>query len=625
MIRDVGFRIRIPVAPETQATQKALEKQRKTVADNEKQVTKLGKAFKTGLKDAKKATEELDGEAQKLGRTFSSSLGDGLRSVHRFTEGVDKLRHKILNLKTALAGTAVGIAAVWAGKTLYEQGKQQLATYGRIKREFGPEESATFASIATPAGKRAGLGDDDTIRALIPFRERLDDIEAGAQFRGIRGKLTATQAAALRTRNLAFGANLLSRVSTLAPEIDAEQAGSVLADALSGPEGIRRLVTEFNLSKRSKTVAAANEKGEVYKFLREEERRKYNITRKGQFLEQGDLVDVLLQRSGLTEDAAEAKRKKLDFQIRSIGAQAQDALGDIGSRALERFNSGMGKGTSLAEKFEMAIKSKEGQKALDQISDTVVSIADGAVKIAVELPKIAAFLGEHKSTLLALAGAYAGFKIMSFAGGKLKSLSEKAEKEGGGLGASIMGKLAGGAYKGALPVYVVNGDKGFSDLAGQAGKGLPGKLGKLTGLLGAASSVLTAGMAGYAVGTVLDETFGISDKIGALGNRDRNGDDAAAKNEASIARVLFGKVHAGKESGTAAATELENFARNAEGKRAGGELSPEVRAIIDALRNMPAPVVNMDGQKVGQIVEGHIARGMANKTARGAAPTYAGE
>jgi hypothetical protein len=622
-IKDVGFRIRIPVAPETQATQKALEKQKKTVAENEKQVTKLGKAFKTGLKDAKRATEEADESAKKLGRTFSSSLGDGLRSVNRFSEGVDKLRSKVLNLKTAIAGTTVGIAAIWAGKKLYEAGKANLAVEGRIQREFGGEADI-LKRIAGNAGFRAGVSEDETIKGLIPLRERLDDIEAGAQFRGMRRKLTAAQAQSLRERNLTFGANLFARVNALAPDLDKDQVGAVLADALSGPEGIKRLISEFNLSKKSKTIAAANDKGDVYKFLREEERKKYNVMKKGQFLEQGDLVDILLSRSGITEEAADAKRRKLGFQLKQIGAEFENTFADIGARALDRFNGGMGKGTSLAEKFQAAIKSREGQKVIQELSDGVVALADGAVTVAKELPKIAGFLNEHKTTLITLAGAFGGIKIMSKLGGTLNAFKGGSDSPGG-LGASLIGKLAGGAYKGAMPVYVVNNDKEYSALAGQAGKGIGGKLGKLAGVAGGAASVFSALTGGYAVGTVLDDTFGISDKIGNLANRD-NAKDAAAKNEASIAKVLLGKVNAGKETGAQAAAELERFARSAEGKDAD-HLSPEVKALINALKSVPAQptIVNMDGQKVAEIVEKHIARGMANKTARGAAPTYAGE
>ena len=619
-VKDVGFRIKIPMARETSDTQRALNKQRDTVVGmHKKELPKLTKATKEYLKTAKEAANDAERATEQLGMTFSRSMENGLRSLNRFTTGVGHLRERILNLKTALAGTAIGGAAIWAGRTLYEQGKQQLATYGRIKREFGADESATFASIATPAGKRAGLGDDDTIRALIPFRERLDDIEAGAQFRGQKSKLTATQAAALRTRNLTFGANLLSRVATLAPEIDPEQAGSVLADALSGPEGVRRLISEFNLSKRSKTVAAANEKGDVFGFLRADERQQYGITKKGQYLEQGDLVNILLERSGLTEDAAEAKRKKLDFQIKAIGSTLQDALGDIGSRALEKFNGGMAKGASLSERFENALKSKEGQKVLDGISTAVVSIADGAVNLATTLPRIGSFLSEHKTTLFSLGGAFLALKGASAIGGLAAKVKAAAgEKEGGG----IMSLLGGGKFKGATPVYVVNNDSEFSGLAGLAGKG--SKLGKLAGLAGTASSVLAAGAAGYAVGTALDDWLGISDKIGALGNKDRNGDSAAAKNEASVAKVIAARVQAGKETGYQAAIELERFARSAEGKKAGGALSPEVTALINALSRMQAPVIQVDGQTIAAVVSRHQERAVDTATARGAAPTNGG-
>lgn len=601
-VKDVGFRIKIPLARETTDTQKALAKQRETVVGMQKKdLPALTKATKEYLKTAKTAAQEAEQAAEKLGSTFERSMETGLRGVNKFTTGIGKLKGELFNLKTALAGTAIGVGAIWAGRKLYEGGKQQLATTGRINREFG-DDAVALSFQARRAGRLGGISEDEATKGLIPFRERLDDIEDGAKFRGMKNKLTAGQASALRDKNLGFGASLLARVSTLSPDLDQGQVGGVLADALSGPEGVRRLITEFNLSKRSKTVAAANEKGDVFKFLRDDEKKKYGVTKQGQYLEQGDLVSILLERSGITEGAAEAKRKKLDFQIKAIGAEAENALADIGAKALEKFNGGMAKGATLSEKFENAIRSKEGQKVLETISTTVVDIAEGAVKVATTLPKIGAFLGEHKTTLLALGAAFVGIKGMSAVGGALGKL---AGKEGGALG---------GIGAKPIPVYVVN-----EPVAGPGGTA--GKLGKLGGFLGAASSVLAAGAAGYAFGTAADEWLGISDKIGALGNGD-SANAAAGKNERSVASVIAARVKAGKETGADAAAELERFAKSAESKANAGQLSPEVRAIIETLRNMPPPVVTLDGQKVSESVSKHQGKAIDVAGARGAAPTH---
>lgn len=609
-VKTVGFTIKIPMARETADTQKAIDKQKKTIVElQKKDLPKLTKATKEYLGTAKKAFNDTGREAEQMGRTFSRSMEDGLRSLHRMSDGVGKLRERLLNIKTVLAGTAVGIAAIWAGKKLYEGGKANLATRGRIGREFG-DESGFLEETARRAGHAGGVSADDATKALIPFRERLDDIEEGAQFRGMRKKLTAVQAKALREKNLTFGAGLLSRVSAMAPDIDEGQAGSVLADALAGPEGIKRLVTEFNLSRRSRTVAQANEKGEVFKYLRAEEKQKYGINKKGQYLEQGDLVNILLERSGITEAAAEAKRKKMDFQLKQIGAEAENALADIGARAFDKFNNGMSKGTTLAEKFENAIKSKEGQRVLDGISSAVVGIAEGAVKIATTVPKIGAFLSEHKGTLAALGVTFAALKGMSFVGGKMKGL------EGGAGG--ILGALGIGAKP--IPVYIVSGPGGALGATGEAG----GKLSKLGKIAGGASAVLAAGSAGYAVGTELDNWLGLSDKISkGLFKSDEfaAGGLRTSQNELSVAKVIMARVNAGKETGAQAAAEFQRFASSAEGKGKDqlSEVAKQLAAMLAAQK--PAQLV-VDGRVLAEIVSEHQERAVKNSTAGGGAPLH---
>lgn len=623
-MKTVGFVIKIPLARETTDTQKALAKQRETVVGMQKKdLPALTKATKEYLKTAKTAAQEAEQAAEKLGSTFERSMETGLRGVNRFTTGIGKLKGELFNLKTALAGTAIGVGAIWAGRKLYEGGKQQLATTGRINREFG-DDAVALSFQARRAGRLGGISEDEATKGLIPFRERLDDIEAGAQFRGMKNKLTAGQASALRDKNLGFGASLLARVSTLSPDLDQGQVGGVLADALSGPEGVRRLITEFNLSKRSKTVAAANEKGDVFKFLRDDEKKKYGVTKKGQYLEQGDLVNILLERSGITEGAAEAKRKKLDFQIKAIGAEAENALADIGAKALEKFNGGMAKGATLSEKFENAIKSKEGQKVLDSISTTVVDIAEGAVKVATTLPKIGSFLSEHKTALLALGGAFLTLKGASAVGGMLNDIK----------GVPGVGGLLGGKAGAPIPVYVVN-NPGSPGMPGSPPGGVLDKVKgfglKLGGVAAAggvgAGLLLTAAMAaagygGYKAGNYLGKHV---KPIGKMHDAEANwlygltGEGAADKKteefevgrNKSMLDVIAARV----------AAKTKQF--EAQGMNHGVALYYAQHP--DVTPPPPAPTqvtINLDGQKIAEVVSKHQGKAIDVAGARGAAPTH---
>jgi hypothetical protein len=618
-VKDVGFRIKIPVARETTETQKALDKQKKTLVDiHKKELPKLTKTTKEYLKTAKTGFKEVGDASEHMGRTFSRSMGEGLRSLHEFGDKLEKVRSKVLNLKTALAGTAIGVAAIWGAKKLYEGGKQSLATKGRIQREFG-DEAEGLENTARLAGRKAGISTDDAIKGLIPFRERLEDIEAGAQFRGMKKKLRGDQATALRNKNLAFGAGLLSRVSTLAPDLDQGQVGSVLADALSGPEGIKRLISEFNLSKRSRKISEANEKGEAFKFLRDDEKKKYGVTKKGQFLEQGDLVNILLERSGITDAAAEAKRKKLDFQLKSIGATAENALADIGSRAFDKFNHGLAKGGSLAEKFENAIKSPEGKRMLEGVADAVGSIAEGAVKVATTIPKIASFLSEHKTALLALGGGLLALKGASMLGGALGNASKIP-----GLGG-----LLGAVGKAPIPVYVVNqpgmpGAPGAADGALGWGKkllGIAGAGGVGSGLLLAAAAAAAA-YGGYKAGDYLGKHVKV---VGALHNAGANalysltGEAASDKKlEDSEAARNMNQLKA-----RAAAVAQRAQALEASGLNRGQAL------YYAEHQNETPPTINVttqlvvDGHKIAEIVSNHQERSVKNATGRGASPTHA--
>jgi hypothetical protein len=451
--------LKIKAAP-TADTKKALDNLQKVATGWEKAFGKDGdKPVKNQMRQVQSLTRAWGdlGKAIKLARdNFKGGFEAGSKSlsgVKAFTNGIEGATKKVLNLKNAIAATAVGGAAIWGIKAIFEQGTGQQRNLARVRREFG-DEAGQFINLGNRVGLRSGIQGDDAAAALVPLGEQLQAIQKGARFRGMKGPLSEKQAAALRAKNLTFGAGILERIQTLSPDIDSETLGRVLGDSLAGPEGIKSLIGTLHLSRRSKVLSAANEKGEAFSALTPAEQKRLGVTKKGQYLEQGDLVNLLLERSGMTEGAAGDMRKTFGFQSKSVQAQLMDTVGDIGSGALDALNAKLGKGATLAESLHDYLASDDGKKTIDGITNGVVKITESVVDLAKQLPAIGSWLKEHKTLIGVLAGGYGIAKIAPTAAGIIKGASSDVS---GARGATPLTPLF---------VNVVNGAAGSAGSAG---------------------------------------------------------------------------------------------------------------------------------------------------------------
>ena len=575
MANDKTINLRIKVAP-TADSKKALDNLNKIstnwdrvfgpngdkpVKNQKREIDTLSKAWANLGKEIKLAKENFEGGFAAGAKSLS-----GLKSFTGFVEGATK---KVFNLKNAIAATAIGAGAIWLGKSIFEEGAQQIKTRKRVQREFGTYGGNILTSNAQRINFAAGIQDDEAARGLIPLAEQLEAIQEGAQFRGMKRPLSVMQADTLKRRNLAFGADIFKRVATLAPDVEPEELGRVLGDALAGPEGVRSLISTLNLSKRSRSLSQANEKGQAFKVLSPEERKKYGISKAGQFLEQGDLVNLLLERSGMTDKAAADEQKTFSHQIKQIKSTLMDQIGDIGSGAIDSLTLKLGQGATAAERLRNYLASDEGKKTVDGIKDSVVRITEGIASIVADVPKIGAWLKEHKTLLEVLAGAYGVAKIAPTAVGLARGIGAV------GAGASTLG----GALKGLTesnPLYV-------KQVAGVAG----------------------AALAGYELGTYLDKKLGLSTKIA---NALTPGE--TAKEEAGVQknRQFLADQAANREK---AIQTLE-----ARGLSRG-------QAIYQA--DHPIEITNntnlvADGHTLAKITEKHLIKSIQNRTANGASP-----
>lgn len=448
--------LKLKIVPQAE-TKKALDSLNKVASSWDKTFGANGnKAVKnqtTQISALSKSWQDLGKVIKGVSDNFKSGFAVGsesMRGIKSFTSGIEGLTKKVFNLKTMIAGTVIGAGAIWGVKKIFEEGAQDIRTRKRLRREFG-SEAKDIEAISGRVNFRAGLQDDEVARGLIPLAEQLQAIQGGARFRGMKGKLTEAGATSLRRKNLTFGAQLFSRVATMVPDLEPDELGRILGDALAGPEGIRTMTSALHLSKRSRTLSTANEKGQAFKVLTPAERKQYGVTKNGQFLEQGDLVNLLLSRSGITEKAADEEQKTFSHQIKQIKSTLLDQIGDIGSGALDTLTVKLGQGATAAERLQNYLKSDEGKKTLESVQHTVVKIVEGIADIVIGLPKIGGWLKEHKTLLESLAVAYIGLKaapaVSGLAGGAKAVIGGVASTGGAIALAGALG-VAGGAYLG---------------------------------------------------------------------------------------------------------------------------------------------------------------------------------
>jgi hypothetical protein len=629
--------LRIKAAP-TSDTKKSLDTLQKVATSWDKTFGKDGgKAVKEQSRQIATLTQAWDslGKAIKGARdNFKQGFEVGSKSlsgVKAFTSGIEGATKKVLNLKNAIAATAIGGAAIWGIKAIFEQGTGQQRNLARVRREFG-DESRDFIDLGNRVGLRSGIQGDDAAAALVPLGEQLQGIQKGARFRGMKKALTEDQAEKLRFKNLAFGANLLERIQTLSPDLDSETLGRVLGDSLAGPEGIKSLIGTLHLSKRSKTLSAANEKGEAYKSLSPEEQKRLGITKKGQYLEQGDLVNLLLERSGMTEKAASDERKTFGFQAKSVKAQLTDTMGDIGSSALDALNEKLGKGATLAESLHDYLASDDGKKTIDGITDGVVKITETVVSLAKQLPAIGAWLKEHKTLLEVLAGGYGVMKVAPTIAGIAKGAS------------AVLGGARGATPVTPLYVYNVNGGSGGLGSPGGGGPlGLLKRVGLGIGGIAAAGGVgaglllsaagAAAGYVGYKGGNALGKK---STTVGKLHDAEANwlyrltGEADADKRLSDFGtnrnQTQLNAIKAKREALTKA---LEgqgishglalHYAEHPEEAKNNPIIAGLIAKAAGGDVNVTTNLV-LDGVTLAKLVEKHMVRNVQNRTANGAAP-----
>lgn len=591
-MRDVGFTIRpkVDAAP----AKKALDEGAKAIREQEKGVSRLEKAWARQVIGTERGFRSLRASAAGAGKAITSEFHAAAGALDRVNRSIDGVAGKLLNLRTVFTTGLVGAATFGGLAKLLAAGRGNLAAEAKIRRQFGSE--GDLVRRAAAGMSEAGLGDDDSINALIPIMQSVAETRADMRYRG--RKLTESQAARLREQTFGVGAGLFKRLVTLAPDMDPQSLGLMLAEAGTGPESTVRLARALGLNRAlTRRLVAANAKGKLSEMLSPEEAAKFGVG-KGQTAGQGTLIDVLLSKAGLTEEAATAARAKFPAQMKTIGALLENTLGDVGARALEKLNAGLAKGGNLAEKLQKYLASPEGQKTVDKIADGVSRVVGGVASLATNIPKVIGFIDDHKDALLLAGGGFLGLRAF----GQLRGLF------GGGGAGGVVSKLVSGAggVGDAIPVRVVNlgpggllgGEGGLGGAAaGAAGKSIyamtAGELlasGSLSAMSAAVVALVGSAAVGAAVGRWADERWGISTKL-------------AGSDRAGIAQL-------GGELDTSNAKRYERaqgIARNLRNKVAGGELS-ELDAKLQfqawTNRNMP------DMGQSAQALLAKISKGM---------------
>lgn len=579
----------IAVKPFGEAAKKDVAKFTGQLRASDDAIARLNKTLAGTLKSAKRSFEDI---SQVAGRS-TNVIADG---ISKAIGVVDKLNDRLIrgtkhafekvkeHARDAFKETTIGALrrggerafdfVLELPKRLFEAGSGDIRARQRLKREFGAE-GGYMQDIATRVGKRAGLDDSDALTALFAVGEAVSGTTAGTMFRG--KKLSEADARKLREQTFGFGAKLFERVATItgASGEEANQLGYLLANAGAGPEGMRGLVSALHLNKAiSSQILKANEKGKLYEYLGAEGSKKFGV-QKGQVAGQGTMIDLLLQRSGFTEEAAAEERKKFGYQVKSIGATFEGALGDIGSTVLDKITGGFAKGTTLAEKFQQALESDKGKKTIEGIANGITSAAEAAVALAKKLPEVFGFIERHKGLLGVLAGGYAAASVAK----------------------PILGAL--GAVRGSTPltplfVSVTNGMPGAGGAAGMAGK---------------AGLVVGAGLAGYALGTYLDQKFALSDRISGVRNIKAKDDSEFAKDEALRAirsEAVVGLPPEIREKyrqmiykATPLGTDLEEAKRRVSGILGSEQLSKDVQSV------QVTSVIQLDGRTIARVVNDH--------------------
>lgn len=475
---------------------------------------------------------------RKAGHGIATGIGYAIGAIERMGGAVSGLMGKLFNLRNVIAGSFLGMAAFKGVSALFRAGEGNLKADRRVRRQFGDVAGARINAAAAGMYKY-GVGDDDASNALVPIAEAIETTQAGSKFGG--RTLTAAQAARAREQTMARALDLYQRASAFAPDVDPEHLGLLIAQAGTGKEGMKGLVSALHLNKA--TVAQmekANEKGNLAALLKPGEAAQYGI-KSGQKAGRGTLLDLILARHGITQEGADDEMKTFTGQVKSLGALLENALGNVGAAAMTKLNERFAKGSTLAEKLKAWMESDRGKKFIDDLTNGIVKIVDGVIKFGDRLPGIISDLEKFKEPIMWIAGIFGAGKVL---GGAISTASFFAELQ------------------------------------------------TTAPLMGSAIGVAIAGAVGLAIGTWLNNKLGISDGIvdavaGGPNAESRRssklyGGDAQQSALFTYATNLQRKVASGELTGQQAAAQASAYAQQIEGQGAG-RLSKFSRGVIDRL------------------------------------------
>ncbi len=461
-MKDISLTLRPVFA--SAAADKAIHSQQKALASTQTTMERINKESKKGLKDQEDGWHRLTKATQEFGRQAVRAFDGALGGINGFQRKIEGGIKSIFNLHNVILGTVAGAAAYKLGGALFSQGAQQVHTKRALNREFGNGLLRdSIISQSKIIGDASGLQDDDTIQGLLPIARAIRETRIGDRV-GKHTIRTKSQLEAVQKSQFMQAAGRFKQLAVLNPEMSPEQIGFLLAEAGQGPEGLRGLAGALHLGR-----------GTMGDIKRDAAKSHAGV---------GDIMGVMFQRAGYTDTAVKSEQGSFEFQIKQVKMQFDQLLGDVGAKAIERLNERLGKGKSIAERFGEFLEKNKG--TIDKTADGLARMVEKLADLAMKIPDALGWLEAHKTTLLAVGGAWAGLKVI----GGARNLI------GGALGGTA-GKVADALGVGGegQRVFVTNWPGSFG---GSGGPSIPKIPLPAAAALGAGATIALGTAAGVA-------------------------------------------------------------------------------------------------------------------------------
>lgn len=487
---------------------KAIAAQQKALNSTQTTMDRINKGAKKGLKEQEDSWHRLTKATTEFGRATLRAFDSALSGINGFQRKTEGLIKSVFSLKNVIMGSVVGAGAIGLGKHILSAGAGDVRNKRMLDREFGAgllRDSVMKHSKSISAA--AGIEDDDALVGLLPIARAIRETKIGDRAGG-KTIRTRAQLEAVQSSQFSQAANRFKQLAVLNPNMSPEQIGFLLAEAGQGEEGLRGLGRALNLGKAS-----------MADIMRDGKKNKSGV---------GDMVGTMFQRAGYTDGAVKAEQGSFEFQLKQLGTAANTVLGDIGSKAIDKINERLGKGATLAERFGKLFTPEKIEKWADSLATVVEKIGTLVEKI----PKALSWLDDHKATLLTLAGAWGGLRVV----GGARNLIGGAF---GGTAGKVVDAVTGGEGQ---RVYVTNwpGMPGGGGSPGGPSPGSPGgpSMGSRVWNFAktAASSLATAGAvptaaAGALIGAAAIPFLGANIERAALVDALTNSDAKRAKEQ----------------------------------------------------------------------------------------------